>query len=124
MSIASIKNQYRTLLNARSRIESIYLPYQFSLLLHKEEILALLKPALSQRSYFPADAASATPAAVLVIIHYHNDNPHLFLTKRSSGLKSHRGEISFPGGRYSTADRTLLTTALRETQEEIGITFT
>lgn len=92
--------------------------------MRKEEILSLLRPALADRPYLPADAASATPAAVLVIIHYHNDRPHVFLTKRSSTLKSHRGEISFPGGRFVESDGTLLATALRETEEEIGIVFT
>jgi 8-oxo-dGTP pyrophosphatase MutT (NUDIX family) len=76
------------------------------------------------RSYLPADAAFARPAAVLVIIHYHKDKPHVFLTKRSSNLKAHTGEISFPGGRYVESDGTLLATALRETAEEIGISFT
>ena len=87
-------------------------------------MLSLLKPALIDKPYLPADAASATPAAVLVIIHYHKDEPHVFLTKRSSNLKSHTGEISFPGGRYVESDGTLLATALRETAEEIGIVFT
>jgi 8-oxo-dGTP pyrophosphatase MutT (NUDIX family) len=95
--------------------------------LRKEEILSILKPALEHQLYLPQDAASATPSAVLVIIHYyhyHHDSPHVFLTKRSSTLKSHRGEISFPGGRYVESDGTLLATALRETEEEIGIVFT
>jgi 8-oxo-dGTP pyrophosphatase MutT (NUDIX family) len=95
--------------------------------LRKEEILSILKPALEHRPYLPQDAASATPSAVLVIIHYyhyHHDRPHVFLTKRSSTLKSHRGEISFPGGRYIESDGTLLATALRETEEETGIVFT
>ena len=95
--------------------------------MRKEEILSILKPTLEHRLYLPQDAASATPSAVLVIIHYyhyHHDRPHVFLTKRSSTLKSHRGEISFPGGRYVESDGTLLATALRETEEEIGIVFT
>lgn len=95
--------------------------------MRKEEILSILKPALEHRLYLPQDAASATPSAVLVIIHYyhyHLDRPHVFLTKRSSTLKSHRGEISFPGGRYVESDGTLLATALRETEEETGIVFT
>lgn len=91
--------------------------------MRKEELMSLIRPALTARPYLPADAASATPSAVLVIIHYHGDRPHIFLTRRSSALKSHRGEISFPGGRYADSDGTLLATALRETEEEIGIEF-
>lgn len=100
-----------------------YLGTQVSALLRKEEILSFLKPALSGRPYLPADAASATPAAVLVIIHYHKDRPFVFLTRRSSTLRTHRSEISFPGGRYVESDGSLLATALRETEEEIGIKF-
>lgn len=98
-------------------------PHHFQKLLRKEVIMSLLGPALSDRPYMPADAASATPSAVLVIIHYHDDRPHVFLTRSSATLKSHRGEISFPGGRYVQSDGALLATALRETEEEIGITF-
>ena len=78
--------------------------------MQKDEILSILGPALAQKPYLPQDAASATPSAVLVIIHYHASTPHVFLTKRSSMLKSHRGEISFPGGRYVQSDDTLLAT--------------
>jgi 8-oxo-dGTP pyrophosphatase MutT (NUDIX family) len=99
-------------------------PAVFTELLRKDQILSFLRPALVDRPYLPADSALARPAAVLVIIHYHKDRPHVFLTKRSSSLKSHRGEISFPGGRYVESDGTLLATALRETAEEIGIAFT
>jgi len=64
-------------------------------------------------------------AAVLVIIHYNKDLPYIILTKRSSSVKSHASQISFPGGKYSKdEDNSLLDTALRETKEEIGITFT
>ena len=63
-------------------------------------------------------------AAVLIIIHSKNDIPHIILTKRSPMLKSHSGEISFPGGQYSPEeDLDLLDTALRETKEELGLGF-
>ncbi len=97
----------------------------FRNVLRREEVLSHLAPAIRPRPYLPRDAVGATPSAVLVIIHYHDSSsrPHVFLTKRSSSLKSHRGEISFPGGRYTKADGSLLATALRETDEEIGISF-
>lgn len=63
-------------------------------------------------------------AAVLIIIHCKKLIPHVLLTRRSSNLKSHTGEISFPGGQYSAAqDLSLLETALRETKEEVGLSF-
>ena len=98
-------------------------PTSFRELLRKEQILSFLRAALVERPYLPADAELAIPSAVLVIIHYHKNTPYVFLTKRSSKLKSHTGEISFPGGRYVESDGTLLGTALRETAEEIGIVF-
>jgi 8-oxo-dGTP pyrophosphatase MutT (NUDIX family) len=71
----------------------------------------------------PQDAMHSIPSAVLVIIHYHEGTPFVFLTKRSAGLKAHSSEISFPGGKHAEEDPTLLETALRETQEEIGVAF-
>lgn len=63
-------------------------------------------------------------AAVLIIVHSKNDIPHVLLTRRSSKLRYHTGEISFPGGQHSRAiDSSLLDTALRETTEEIGLCF-
>ncbi len=62
-------------------------------------------------------------AAVLIIIHSKNSIPYILLTRRSSNLKYHTKEISFPGGQYSADDSSLLDTALRETSEEIGLCF-
>jgi 8-oxo-dGTP pyrophosphatase MutT (NUDIX family) len=63
-------------------------------------------------------------AAILVIIHCKDATPHMLLTKRSSHIRSHTGEISFPGGTYSSIfDSDLLDTALRETREEVGLYF-
>jgi 8-oxo-dGTP pyrophosphatase MutT (NUDIX family) len=60
-------------------------------------------------------------SSVVVLIHFTKFSPHILLTKRSSNLRSHGGEISFPGGRYTKEDKTLVITALRELGEEIGI---
>lgn len=67
--------------------------------------------------------ALSRTAAVLIIVHLENNIPHILLTRRSSTLKYHTGEISFPGGQYSREDQNLLDTALRETQEEVGLSF-
>jgi|SRR5580658_95068 8-oxo-dGTP pyrophosphatase MutT (NUDIX family) len=62
-----------------------------------------------------------TVAAVLVPIILHPQEPSLLLTLRSSHLRAHGGQISFPGGRFEPTDLNLAEAALRETQEEVGI---
>ena len=47
--------------------------------------------------------------------------PGLILTKRSTALRKHAGQIAFPGGRVETSDRDPVHTALRESEEEIGL---
>jgi 8-oxo-dGTP pyrophosphatase MutT (NUDIX family) len=64
-----------------------------------------------------------TLSSVLVIIHFRDCEPKIILTKRSSLLKYHKNEISFPGGTFKETDSSLLNTALRETKEEIGLNF-
>jgi 8-oxo-dGTP pyrophosphatase MutT (NUDIX family) len=61
-----------------------------------------------------------TEAAVLVPMHGWPEAPGLVFTERRADLRSHAGEISFPGGRREE-DEELLETALREAEEEIGL---
>ncbi len=72
-----------------------------------------------------ARAARPEPvlAAVLAPLFLAPDTrePHLVLTRRRSDLRRHAGEISFPGGRRDIEDPDLATTALREAEEEIGL---
>jgi 8-oxo-dGTP pyrophosphatase MutT (NUDIX family) len=61
-------------------------------------------------------------SSVLVIIHFNIEyTPTVIFTKRSSNLRNHAGEISFPGGRVSDQDGSIIETAIRETFEEIGL---
>ena len=60
-------------------------------------------------------------AAVMVVLYVNNDQIFVLMTLRSKHLKIHPGEMSFPGGRYEDNDGDLLSTALRETKEEIGL---
>ena len=61
------------------------------------------------------------PAAVLAPIILGQNGYDLILTKRSSALKHHPGQIAFPGGKKEKTDVDLIDTALREAHEEIGI---
>jgi len=60
-------------------------------------------------------------AAVLLLLHGDPHDPLIILTRRASHLKSHAGEVAFPGGMKESHDKDLLATALRETEEEIGL---
>lgn len=61
------------------------------------------------------------PAAVLIPIIERPHSLSVLFTVRASHLKHHGGQISFPGGKQEDSDPDLFFTALRETQEEIGI---
>ena len=60
-------------------------------------------------------------AAVLLPLYETPAGPYLVLTKRTDRVPTHKGQISFPGGGFHQADGDLLTTALRESAEEIGL---
>lgn len=61
------------------------------------------------------------PAAVLIPLIDHKDGMTVLLTKRAQHLKTHSGQVSFPGGRCDPEDADAMATALRETEEEVGI---
>ena len=62
-----------------------------------------------------------TSAAVLVPLFKKKGEEHLIFTKRAETLRLHKGQICFPGGVQDPSDANLQVTALRETQEEIGL---
>jgi 8-oxo-dGTP pyrophosphatase MutT (NUDIX family) len=65
--------------------------------------------------------APLIPAAVLLPLFDKDGATHLLLTRRTEEVGVHPGQISFPGGKRDDGDRTLLQTALRECEEEIGV---
>lgn len=69
----------------------------------------------------PLEQQELRPAAVLAPLFLRNDEPWILFTRRTEHLKNHGGEISFPGGGAEENDADLWQTALRETEEEMGI---
>lgn len=82
--------------------------------------------AITARGWVEDDAriwgqTSGRPAAVLVPIVTHPQGMAVLLTQRTEHLQHHAGQISFPGGRVEAQDVSPGATALRETEEEIGL---
>jgi 8-oxo-dGTP pyrophosphatase MutT (NUDIX family) len=71
------------------------------------------------------DGAEGTPgkarAAVLVPIFEHDGELYMLFIKRSATVATHQSQVAFPGGRSEPDDPDILTTALREAQEEVGL---
>ena len=83
----------------------------------KEGIAEVLRHRPPQR----ADRPDFRQAAVLLPLYQSEAGPHLILTKRTEEVPTHKGQVGFPGGGFEERDGDLLSTALRETREEIGL---
>lgn len=66
---------------------------------------------------------SPRDAAVMILLVERENGLHVLFTRRAEHLKHHAGQISFPGGKYEIFDNSLQHTAIRETEEEIGISI-
>lgn len=69
----------------------------------------------------PPGAEAPIPAGVLVPVFLDAGEPHLVFTRRTEEVRDHKGQISFPGGAREAEDPSILFTALREAQEEVGL---
>lgn len=83
-------------------------------------MLKVLRDAISHQEYDLINPG-LPKSAVLVVVTNHPENPALVLTRRATHLSRNPGEVCFPGGKWEAHDASLLATALRETQEEIGL---
>lgn len=77
------------------------------------ELEGLLKPA-----------AELADAAVLVGLVAHEAGAAVLLTRRTDALRHHGGQVSFPGGRVEPGDADAIAAAIRESEEEIGVSAT
>ena len=77
-------------------------------------------PDESARRY-PGREGAPVEAAVLVPLVMRPEGLTVLLTKRTAHLADHAGQISFPGGKIEKSDENAIAAALRETEEETGL---
>ncbi len=80
-----------------------------------------VRSILSGRQRLTLDDPWLTCAAVLIPLVCKDGEWHVVVTQRTQTVEVHKGQISFPGGACDVDDKDLLSTALRETHEEIGV---
>jgi 8-oxo-dGTP pyrophosphatase MutT (NUDIX family) len=83
------------------------------------DLAAALAPYLDPDPRPKADPGDRLAAVLALIV--EGDEPAVLFTERAAALSRHAGEVSFPGGLHDPDDADLRATALRETQEEVGI---
>ncbi len=89
-----------------------------------EQIAGILEKALSARpARLDITSHSSRPASVFMPLCWHRHEAHVLFTKRTDKLYHHGGQISFPGGSQDPGDPNPAYAAMRETFEELGVTF-
>jgi len=89
--------------------------------------LALIRTALAKHTGNTQDTAhhdhnsTTVNAAVLIPLCNVDNKPSILFEVRGKTLRMHSGEVSFPGGRVDDTDDSFIATALRETNEEVGL---
>jgi 8-oxo-dGTP pyrophosphatase MutT (NUDIX family) len=78
-------------------------------------------PEVTDEFRMRTDKAPFIPASVLMPIVLRETGPTLLLTERTAHLHDHAGQVSLPGGRVESRDTSPIDTALRETEEEVGL---
>jgi 8-oxo-dGTP pyrophosphatase MutT (NUDIX family) len=83
----------------------------------KEQIKEILRRRKKQK----ITGENLKASAVLIPIFYDQGNHNILFTERSDAVVFHKGQVCFPGGTQEPSDSSLLQTALRESEEEIGL---
>ncbi len=92
-----------------------------SVLMGSDELVERVEPPLADYTPPKIDIPTASAAAVLLLIHPRAVEPNVIFTERTNHVEHHKGQMSFPGGACDDVDDCCEETALRETQEEIGV---
>jgi 8-oxo-dGTP pyrophosphatase MutT (NUDIX family) len=80
-----------------------------------------LREQLALRPRVRAPKGAGKASAVLIALFERDGAVQAWLLRRALGLRSHSGQVAFPGGKRDDEDESLLATALREAEEEIGL---
>lgn len=102
-----------------TQLHTLLSKYFNSAKLPGEEYQDLMMPEARKHVNF-GHKEPAKKSAVLMLLYKEDEQWHLILTKRNEYNGSHSAQICLPGGKKEEHDKDLQTTALRETQEEIG----
>jgi 8-oxo-dGTP pyrophosphatase MutT (NUDIX family) len=87
----------------------------------REQIIGILEPISRLKAWNHQQREDGLRDAAVLIPLIEREQWHVLLTKRTDHLHHHPGQVSFPGGRADKIDHSPLHTALRETEEEVGI---
>ena len=80
-----------------------------------------IEKILRQRKKKKITGENLKASAVLIPLFYNQGQYHVLFTERSEEVDFHKGQVCFPGGTREPSDSSLLQTALREAEEEIGL---
>ncbi|WP_209319851.1 NUDIX hydrolase [Ancylomarina longa] len=80
-----------------------------------------MSPSLREYALKISDPKLARDSSVLLLFYPKNGQLYIPVIKRTSGNTNHSGQISLPGGKYEETDSNRIATAIRETNEELGI---
>lgn len=80
-----------------------------------------LEKIFTQRQKRSVSDTNRVPSAVLIPLYQKQGRYYIVFIRRTESVKTHKGQISFPGGARDANDRTLLHTAIRESREEVGL---
>ncbi len=99
-------------------VETLKQKLQYELVGEKAHLRMIPKGRL----LYPELDANPRKSAVLIAFYYHNSELYFPLIKRTTYKGVHSGQIALPGGKLEKTDNSLIDTALREANEEVGIT--
>ncbi|PKQ61455.1 hypothetical protein BZG02_16000 [Labilibaculum filiforme] len=112
-----------------SSLETIFDLDQFTSILNNQLNIGLpgfdaqniMSPSIRDHALKTSDPSLARDSSVLLLFYPNNGQLYIPFMKRTTGNTNHSGQISLPGGKYEESDENRTITAIRETNEELGV---